>query len=112
MTILEIVDGATPNAKASVTTMYEVRVTARRTGGVSGSAEDGAAYIIRGAVKNNAGTVAFLTGSPTTTTVGESQAGWDATLDISGSSVRVRVTGATSNNITWNATVFVDWVDS
>ena len=31
----------------------------------------------------------------------EDQAGWDCTLDVSGSNIRVRVTGAANNTIDW-----------
>ncbi len=84
----------------STTYAVEVHVVARRTGGTSGTAEDGAYYILR-AVYKNAGGTATIIGSVNQTLIGESQAGWNATLDTTGSTVRVRVTGAANNNIAW-----------
>lgn len=81
----------------------EVSVTARRTGGVSGTAEDCAAYILRGLYKNVAGT-ATLVGTVIQTVVGESVAGYDATLVVSGGNVLVQVTGVATTNITWHST--------
>lgn len=75
-------------------------VVARRTGGSSGSANDGAGYRVQFVAKNTSGTAALI-GSGTVTTLGESQAGWDVTLSASGATIRVRVTGAANNNISW-----------
>lgn len=91
---------------ASTTYMVEAMVVARRTGGSSGTAEDGAGYVVRATVKNVAGT-ATLIGAVSATYTAEDQAGWDATLDVTGTTVRVRVTGATNNNITWHCTARV-----
>jgi hypothetical protein len=76
-------------------------VVARRTGGASGSANDGAGYVVEFVAKNTAGTAALI-GAGTVTTLGESVAGWDVTLSASGGTIRVRVTGAANTNITWN----------
>lgn len=81
----------------------EVSVTARRTGGASGTAEDCAGYVLRGLYNQVAGAAA-LVGAVVQTVVGESQAAWDATLVLSGTNVLVQVTGATGNTITWHAT--------
>lgn len=91
---------------SSSTYFIEAHITARRTGGTAGSAEDGAAYVVRGVFKNVAGT-ATLIGSVSTTDVGEDQAGWDATFTVTGATVLCRVTGATDNNITWDMTARV-----
>lgn len=91
---------------ASTTYAVEVHVVARRTGGSSGTAEDGAYYILRAVYKNAAGSATII-GSVGQTVVGESQGGWDATLDTTGATVRVRVTGASNNNITWAMTARV-----
>lgn len=96
---------------ASRTYVIEARVVARRTGGSAGTAEDGAGYVVRGTYKTSAGS-ATLIGSVTAVYTAESQAAWNATLDTSGAAVRVRVTGAANNNISWHATVFVSWVGS
>lgn len=90
---------------ASTTLWMEARVTARRTGGSAGTAEDGAAYTVRAAFKNVAG-VATMIGAVDPAFTREDQAGWDATIDVDGAgNARVRVTGATNNNITWHATI-------
>lgn len=91
---------------SSATYAVEVSVVARRTGGSAGTAEDGAHYILRGVYQNVAGTATII-GTVVQTVVGESQVGWDATLDTTGATVRVRVTGATNNNITWHCTARV-----
>lgn len=78
----------------------EVDVQARRTGGASGTAGDSAAYVLRGVFKMVAGTLTQIS-TTTQTILGESQAAWDATLVVSGSSIQIKGTGAASNNITW-----------
>lgn len=88
---------------ASTTVVIATTVTARRTGGSAGTAEDGAGYGFSTTVKNVAGTATIIAG-PTAIWTHESQAGWDATHDVTGATVRVRVTGATNNNVTWHST--------
>lgn len=83
------------------------QVTARRTGGSAGTAGDSAGYILTWVVKNVAGTLTAVGGAtPTALDTREDQAAWDATMDINSSSVRVRVTGATNNNISWTLDKF------
>lgn len=96
---------------ASTTYMIEARVTARRTGGTGGTAEDGAGYVIRGTYKNVAGT-ATLIGAVNADYTAEDQAAWDATFTVSGATVLVRVTGAANNNISWHMTARVYQVSS
>lgn len=86
---------------SSTTYAVDIIVVARRTGGSAGTAEDGARYRLQAVYKNVAGTATII-GSITASPVDESQAGWDCTLDTTGATVRVRVTGATNNNITWH----------
>jgi hypothetical protein len=50
--------------------------------------------------KNDGGTLT-LVGSVTSVHTAESTAGWDVTLDASGTDIRVRVTGAADTNVTW-----------
>jgi hypothetical protein len=85
---------------ASTTTVVQAVVVARRTGGTSGTPQDGAAYLLHAVFQ---GTVQI--GTTQQTIIGRNQAGWDATLDYNTNAARVRVTGATSNDITWHATV-------
>lgn len=85
------------------TYLIESRITARRTGGASGTADDGASYVRRGTYTTKSGTVTLMGSVQTIGTDAEDQAAWDATLDINSTNVRVRVTGAASNNISWMA---------
>lgn len=91
---------------ASQTYMLEARIKARRTGGTAGTADDGAGYIRRCMVTTKAGTVTINAVQDGFTQ--EDQAGWDATLTVSGANVLVRVTGAVNNNISWDTTTFLE----
>ena len=102
---------ATVTIPASTTVFIEALVSARRTGGSAGTAEDGAGYVIRGTYKNVAGT-ATLIGAVNADYTAESQAAWDATLTISGGSTLVRVTGAVNNNVSWYCTARVYQISS
>lgn len=86
---------------ASTTFVVSVKVTARRTGGSSGTAEDGAYYERVAAIKNVAGVATIIGGVRTPITDIEDQAGWDMTVDVTAATVRVRVTGAASNDVVW-----------
>lgn len=88
---------------ASTTVAIHGYVTARRTGGSSGTAEDGAYYERAVAIKNVAGT-ATIVGSVASIATMEDQAGWDCTFDVTGATVRCRITGAASNNVNWKGT--------
>lgn len=80
------------------------RVVARRTGGVAGSANDGAAYRLEVVAKNTAGTAAEIA-AETLYVIGESQAGWTITTSASSGSILIQVTGAADNNISWRGSV-------
>ena len=82
------------------TTQIEVTVIARRTGGASGTAQDGAGYRLIATFQ-----AGVQIGATSVLHTAENQAGWDATLDYSASTARIRVTGAASNNIVWHAHV-------
>lgn len=88
---------------ASTTLGIEVVVVARRTGGAAGAAEDGAGYDMKAAYKNAAGT-ATLIGAGIKNVWGEDQAGWDISFVVSTNTVRLEVTGAANNNVTWHMT--------
>ena len=96
---------------ASRTTLLRVAVWARRTGGVAGTAEDGAGYLLAATYKQSGGT-ATLIGGVTALHTAESQGGWDATCVVSGPNVLVQVTGAAGNNVTWVGRVHVDSVNA
>ena len=98
---------------ASCTTLIRVLVWARRTGGVAGTAEDGAGYVLYGVYKVVASVATAVGGATPTLDFGaEDQAAWDATLAASGQDVLVQVTGAANNNITWVARAHVDRVET
>lgn len=96
----------TMTVPSSTTWAFVAYVSARRSGGVAGTAEDGAFYEVKACYKNVAGTATII-GSATITTIAESQAGWDVTLSPTGATVRIQVTGAADNNISWNCTAHV-----
>lgn len=85
---------------ASNTYLIGAKVIARRTGGASGTAEDGAAYYLMSAYTTKAGVVTLL-GVLENIAV-EDVAGWACAFVISGTDVIVQVTGAATTNITWH----------
>lgn len=101
----------TVNLKADTTYLLEARVVARRTGGSSGTADDGAAYVVRAAYQTVSGTVTLI-GSVSADFTAENQAGWACTFDVSHPLVRLRVTGAADNNVSWAARLTVDSVST
>lgn len=87
--------------------LIEARVTAHRTGGAAGAADDSAAYIVYAGAKHTGGVAALITAVGADYT-DEDQAGWNATIDVDGANaIRVRVTGAANNNITWHCTLII-----
>lgn len=110
----EVFQAQTTTTDATATTMQSItvptdsalliiaKVVGRRTGGASGSNGDAASYIRTARYKNVGGTVT-INGLQTDYT-SEDQLGWNSTLDVSGTSARIRVTGAANNNITWTVT--------
>lgn len=81
--------------------LIRAHVVARRTGGASGTANDTAGYGRVATVKDVSGT-ATLVGAVASLYTMEDQVGWDVTIDVTGATARVRVTGASGNNITWH----------
>lgn len=100
---------ATATTTQSITmtadTMLWVRaiVAARRTGGSAGTAGDSAGYVITATYKKVGAGSATLVGAVLADFTAEDQAGWDATFDVSTNDVRLRITGAVNNNITWKS---------
>lgn len=74
----------------------------RRTGGSAGANGDSAIYQRTARFKNVGGTVTINQLQSDFTS--EDQLTWNGTMDVSGTSARLRVTGAANNNITWTAT--------
>lgn len=86
------------------TMLIIVKVVGRRTGGSAGANGDSAAYIRTARYKNVGGTVTINNLQTDYTAEELTQLGWNSTLDVSGTSARIRVTGAANNNITWTTT--------
>jgi hypothetical protein len=87
---------------ASTTVAIESIVVARRTGGASGTAEDGARYRISAVYANIAG-AATIIGS-VTRTIDESVPAYNATFSTSGGNVIITVAGPATTNVTWHST--------
>ncbi len=100
-----------PLTPQAVTSM-RVKVTARRTGGSAGTVEDGAGYELYGVYNVIAGVATPIGVTPVQVFGAESQAGWDATLTVSGGNVLVRVTGALNNTVVWTGRVHLDTVST
>lgn len=68
---------------------------------------DSAKYIVEGLIVNDGGTTAFLGGTPTPTTVYESDASWDFTVAANDTTdtLDLQVTGAVGKTIRWVAFV-------
>jgi len=96
---------------ASRTYILESFVVGRRTGGVSGTADDGATYIIRSSYTTKVGTVTLL-GAVQKTPISEDQAGFDANHVISGTNVLVQMTGAADNTLSWHVDTRIQFVGS
>ena len=88
---------------ASTTLGIEVIVVARRTGGAAGTAEDGAGYDMKAVYQNAAGTATII-GAAIKNVWGENQAAWDINFVAASGTVRLEVTGAANNNVTWHMT--------
>src|SRR5678815_508441 len=71
------------------------------------SGNEAASYEIIGTFLNDGGTLA-LVGSLTAAHTGEITSGWSATMDASGTDIRVRVTGASSTNVKWRGHLEID----
>lgn len=76
-------------------------IVGRRTGGGAGANGDSAIYQRTARFKNVGGTVTINQLQSDFTS--EDQLLWNSTLDVSGTSARIRVTGAANNNIVWTA---------
>lgn len=90
----------------SHTYLVEARVIGRRTGGVAGATGDSGVYLIRAAAKRNGGAAAGVGSTPILVDFSSEDQNFDATFGVVGNDIRLLVTGATNNNITWHATMF------
>lgn len=71
----------------------------------AGDLTTGAAYVRSAAFRTSAAGVLTIIGAVATTVTIEDTAGWDATIDASGTDIRVRVTGAAATTVNWRAQV-------
>lgn len=100
---------ATPTAAQYIavptnkTVFIDSIVVARRTGGSAGTTGDSAWYRLQGGFKNIAGTLSIIGANDLIG--GEDQAGWNVQYASSGETIALTVTGAASNNVTWETTV-------
>lgn len=79
--------------------VLEMKALGVRTGGTAGSAGDSASYHRIARFKNVAGTVTRHTLQTVYTS--EDQAGWNATLQVSGTDVQIIVSGSSNNQVFW-----------
>lgn len=112
----EVFQAQTTTTDATATTLQSVtvptdstllliaKIVGRRTGGTSGANGDSAVYIRTARYKNVGGTVSINNLQTDYTSEEFTQIAWNGTLDVSGTSARIRVTGAANNNITWTVT--------
>ena len=102
----------TQTTDATVTTVATIGITATTTSfievsiaAIKSDASQGAAYHLKGAFRNNAGTVAQI--GTLVSTVFEDDTNWDATMSISGTNVLVTVQGVASATIEWDGSYTV-----
>lgn len=112
----EVFQAQTTTTDATATTLQSVtvptdstllliaKIVGRRTGGTGGANGDSAVYIRTARYKNVGGTVTINNLQTDYTSEEITQIAWNGTLDVSGTSARIRVTGAANNNITWTVT--------
>jgi hypothetical protein len=86
----------------STTYYISAVVIARRTGGTSGSAEDGASFEIKGTYKNVSGTATLI--GVVNKLANKDQGTWNVAFNTSSNTVQLQVSGSTNNNITWHMT--------
>lgn len=82
--------------------LFTAYVKATRTGGAAGAAGDVAGYVVH-AMCQTIASVAEVVGQ--TAALNAEDQDWAAVFDATGATIRIRVTGAANNNITWEAVV-------
>lgn len=103
---------ATVTSIATIATANDIvyLVTANVVGIIDSTAASGAGYKLSAAFKNDGGTLTQI--GTTTQTVYEDVGGWDATIDASGTDIRIRITGAGGTTINWSSTYNVETVSA
>jgi hypothetical protein len=94
---------------ADTTMLIEAVVVARRTGGASGTAQDGGGFIWYGTFKNVGGTATIIS-APILNAMSD-QASWTIGYGIAGDLINIQATGAAANNIMWTSTIRY-WISS
>jgi len=92
---------ATITVPANTVVMISARVFAHRTGGSAGTAQDAAAYELKGVYKNVSG-LAVEVGQSSVFSAEDQQA-WTCSFSASAGTVLLQVQGAANNNISWSA---------
>jgi len=87
------------------TLVVEARVIGRRTGGTGGTTGDASSYVRTARVSNIGGTVSLFNLQSDFTS--EANNATNCIIDVSGTTFRIRATGAASNNYSWFAHVKV-----
>lgn len=90
----------------SSNTSYSIRVSVsgRKTNATAGNTNG---YELAATFKDVSGTTTQV-GTTTVLHSAENTVGWDCTIDNSGTSIRVRVTGSASNTVVWKGHIIVD----
>ena len=83
----------------NATWTFRIIIVGKQSGGTT----NGAGYKIEGVVTNNGGTASFI-GTPTVTTIAESNASYNARVTVSGANLVVQVEGA-GNALRWVARI-------
>jgi hypothetical protein len=96
----------TYNIPTNSVVLLTATIMARRTGGTSGTNGDCAAYKRTAKFKNVGGTVTML--GLSTDYTHEDVAAYNATLDVSGTTARIMVTGVATTNITWTSNAIIE----
>lgn len=77
------------------------KIVAKVTGIATDDFDEVGSYMLAATFKNDAGTLTQVGSTRSLHTADESVGGWDATIDASGTDIRVRVTGASATPISW-----------
>jgi len=102
---LDLANTQLMNVPTNMSWAFEMLFVARQSGGGGGTIGNSAAYKAIGCLRDVGGTTT-LVGSVTYTTVATDDATWPTpVVDVTGTRLRVRVTGVANQNIKWVAAV-------
>ena len=97
----------TINLNLSSVARIWVTATGMRTGGSAGTAGDAMGAVVTATIKNSATGTAAVVGAETVVSNSTDITGAAVHITTSGGTAIVTVTGATNNNVTWNAVIQV-----